>query len=290
MEKRQASLAVKRAAAQAQARAAAAASEDDDDDDDLDERPGRMRLRLSQLPLHACAVVLGFAAVVFLVLSFFRTVPSGTVAVPVTFGKAGKQVSPGLHLEWPITKMKSISTRTQSYTMATNGDDPTVQVLGSDAAGANADATLLFRVVRSQATNVYDNLGGGYATTVVRPTARNCIRDSFAQGALIEEATVRSSEVEQSIGACIRKTLEPSGIKVQAFQLRQLTLSAQLTNAIEGQVAAKLLGVKVVDPAYLQFYYIQVLQQFAKSKNNGYVITDPGAKITIPTPGPTTGN
>jgi hypothetical protein len=286
MERRQAA-AERRLTAKAKTRAAATGDDDDDDDDDEyhDERR-RRRLRLARMPLHAFAVVFGVAALVFLVLSFFRTVQSGTVAVPVTFGKAGDQVSPGLHFEWPITKMKIISTRTQSYTMAPKGDDPSTQVLGREGTVASADATLLFRVARKQATALYDNVGTGYITTVVKPSTRTCVRENFARLPLLTAATTRFDAVETAIDGCIRQKLTGTGIGVVDFQLRELRLSKQLQNTADGMAAARLLGVtNPLDARYLQFYYEQILSQFATSKNNSFVITPnsgPGFTLNLP--------
>jgi hypothetical protein len=281
--------AIQRLAAKEPVRAPATDDDDDDDDDDYEQRR-RRRLRLAQLPLHALAVVFGLAALVFLVLSFFRTVPTGTAAVPVTFGSAGKQVGPGLHVEWPITKMKNISVRTQSYTMAPTGDDPSVQVLGEDATGATADATLLFRVQKKKATDLYENIGGSYATTVVRPSARTCIRAAFAQFPLVQAATTEFGQVERNSDQCIRRKLAGTGVGVLDFQLRELRLSAQVTNAINGKIAAETVGAKsALDPAYLQFLYIQAIQQIGSSKNSStLVIPSPsnglGLNITPPSP------
>src|SRR5690348_8740294 len=148
LERRRAA-SVTRLTASAKAQAAATDSDDDEDedDDDVDYERRRRLLRAARFPVHGAAVVLAWVALVFFVLSWFRTVPSGTAGVPVTFGKAAGQLGPGLHVEWPITKMRSISVRTQSYTMASvNGNDPSVQVLGQDGTAATADATLLFKV------------------------------------------------------------------------------------------------------------------------------------------------
>lgn len=272
--------------------AEAAERSDDDDDDDTDLERRRRLLRLSRAPLHALAVLFGAIAVVCLVLSFFRTVPTGSAAVPVTFGKAGGQVGPGLHVEWPITRMKNISVRTQSYTMAPKGDDASVQVLGQDGTVATADATLLYRVQRSKVSDVYTNIGTGYTTTIVKPTARTCVRAGFTKLPMITAATQSFQQVEADIDACIKEKLQPNGINVVDFQLRELRLSAQLQNAIDGQIAAKMLGVdSPLNDKYLQLYYLQVLQQFAKN-GNSIVVTGgntPGFTLPLPTTSTTTG-
>jgi SPFH domain / Band 7 family len=291
MERRQAA-AMRQLSARAKERAAAP-DEDDDEEDNEDYERRRRRLRLARMPLHALAVVFGWAAAVFFVLSFFRTVSSGTVAVPVTFGKASKQVGPGLHVEWPITVMRTISVRTQSYTMAPNGDDPSTQVLGSEGTVAGADSTLLFRVSRKQATKLYDTVGTGYVTTIVKPSARTCVRENFARLPLLTAATTRFDAVETAIDACIRQKLAGTAIGVVDFQLRELRLSKQLQNSLDGIAAARMLGItNPLDTRYLQYYYEQILSQFATSPGSSLVITPPngtGLTVNVPnTPSTTT--
>jgi hypothetical protein len=269
----------------AAAEKASAKAEDDDDDDDEDDRYNQRRrrlLRAARMPLHGLAVVFRFAAIAFFVLSFFRTVSTGNASVPVTFGKAGKQLGPGLHVVWPITQLRNISVRTQSYTMSPAGDDPSAQVLGQDGTVANADATLLYRVNRSDVTKVYTNVGTGYSVTIVRPTTRTCVRAGFTKLPMVQAATVDFAQVERDIGTCIREKLTLAGIQVRDFQLRELRLSAQLQNAIDGQTAAKMLGISSpLDPKYLQYYYLQVLQRFAKNGANTVITGSNAPGVTF---------
>ncbi|MDQ1520995.1 MAG: hypothetical protein QOI55_2068, partial [Actinomycetota bacterium] len=199
------------------------------------------------------------------------------------FGKAGKQAGPGLHVEWPITKMRSISVRTQSYTMAPTGDDPSVQVLGQDATVANADATLLFRVQKKQATTLYENIGSSYSTTVVRPSARTCARAEFAQFPMVRAATVDFNQVERNIDNCIRQKLNGTGISVLDFQLRELRLAPQVQDALDGVTAAKALGISgPLTPEYRQYIYIlRFLQAAAKSQSTVVVTPNGGTGLNI---------
>ncbi|MCU1428439.1 MAG: hypothetical protein JWL83_2439, partial [Actinomycetia bacterium] len=63
-------------------------------------------------------------------------------------------------------------------------------------------------------------------------------------------------------------------------------------NAIDGRVAARMLGVTgPLDAKYLQLYYFEVLQQFAKSKGSNTVITPsnpPGLTLNVGPNGATT--
>src|SRR4051812_27296203 len=95
----------RRRVANAQAASQAATVDDDEDDDDDDDDPRRRRraLRAGRVPLRPFSRLFALLAVVLLVLSVFRVVPPGNAGVPVTFGSAGGQLKPGLHVVWPVT-------------------------------------------------------------------------------------------------------------------------------------------------------------------------------------------
>jgi regulator of protease activity HflC (stomatin/prohibitin superfamily) len=239
--------------------------------------------------MRAMAWLASGLAVLLLFFSFFRVVPAGSAGVPVTFGATGSQVGPGLHLVLPVTGMSNISVRTQAYTMAAKGDDPSVQVLGRDGTVATADATLLYRVQREKATDVYENLGPGYQRAVVRPTARTCTRGAFAKYDMVDAATTQFQQVESDIDGCIKAKLNPFGVQVQDFQLRELRLAPQLQNAIDAKIAAATAGASgPLSDEYLRFLYIQTLQQFAKNGNATIVQGDGNIGFNFPAAGPST--
>jgi regulator of protease activity HflC (stomatin/prohibitin superfamily) len=202
---------------------------------------------LAPRPWKRMAVIYGGLILVLVVVSMVHTVPSGSVAVPVTFGAAGEPLDPGLHITapWPITTVYEMSTRTENYTMAkrdTEGDQPgddSVTVLGRDGAEASVDATVLYRVPANNATEVYTNVGLDYLTKVIRPSARNCIRTSFTQYDLVTASTNSWNDVSKSITDCMRDKMEPRGIRLQDFQLREVGLGKQVQDAINLKVAAQ---------------------------------------------------
>src|SRR5204863_819824 len=111
----------------------------------------------------------GLIIAVIIVWTSVHIVQPGNVAVPVTFGHAGEPLGPGIHITLPFTNANSMSTRTQNYTMSaakTDGPpgsvDRAVTVLGKDGGAATVNATLLYRLARAKATDVYRNLGRNY--------------------------------------------------------------------------------------------------------------------------------
>jgi hypothetical protein len=108
------------------------------------------------------------------------------------------------------------------------------------------------------------------------------VRAAFADNELVAAATTRSNDVEKNIEDCIKETLEPAGIDVQEFQLRQLVLSQQLTDAIEGNVAAGEVGAgSALDQNYQQFLYVLQFLRNAAKNGNLIVASPSGAGINI---------
>jgi regulator of protease activity HflC (stomatin/prohibitin superfamily) len=139
-----------------------------------------------------------------------------------------------------------MSTRTQNYTMsslATDGPkgsvDSAVTVLGQDGGAATVNATLLYRLDRAKATDVYRNLGRNYGPALVRPTARGCVRESFTKYPITTAASTASAAIEDSIAQCIKTKLESVGLNLQAFQLRSITLDPNVQSAVTLKVAAQ---------------------------------------------------
>jgi len=189
---------------------------------------------------------LGTILAVIIVWTSLHVVQPGNVAVPVTFGHSGKPLDPGLHITLPFTTTYSMSTRTQNYTMSTSTSDgpkgsvdSAVTVLGRDGGSASVNATLLYRLDRPHATDVYRSLGRNYGPALVRPTARGCVRSEFTKYPMTSGASTASAVIEAGIADCIKTKLESVGLQLQAFQLRSVTLSQNVQNAVDAKVQAQ---------------------------------------------------
>jgi regulator of protease activity HflC (stomatin/prohibitin superfamily) len=190
-------------------------------------------------------IVGGSAVVVLFLWTMVHIVPAGSVGVPITLGKAGGELGPGLQLTVPFTQVKTMSTRTQNYTMtAIQGEgqyagDDSVAVLGRDGGAANVDATVLFRLDPGEATRVYEEVGTDFPTKLVRPAARTCIRAAFTKYDMVEAATSAWEPMADEISDCMRERIEPRGIQLLDFQLREVRLADPVQQAIDAKVAAQ---------------------------------------------------
>ena len=191
-------------------------------------------------------IFLGTIVAVAFVWTSIHVVQPGNVAVPVTLGHSGDPIGPGFHITLPFTTTYSISVRVQNYTMSSNvgegakgSTDDSVSVLGSDGGAANVNATVLYRVDPKQATTVYKTIGKNYASTVVRPSARSCIRTQFTLYPMIQAATTNWRTIESDSAKCLRSKIESRGLLLQDFQLREVTLATPLQAAVNSKVASQ---------------------------------------------------
>jgi regulator of protease activity HflC (stomatin/prohibitin superfamily) len=209
-------------------------------------------------------IVSGTLVIALLIWTSVHIVPPGNVAVPVFLGDPGEQIGPGIHVTLPFTTTRNMSVRTETYTMSANptegrsGDD-SIKVLGSDGGSANIDATVLYQLDRDRASEVYRTVGTSLVAKIIRPSARSCIRSEFTDFAMVDAATTSWHDVEDQVAACMTEKLEPRGIDLQDFQLREVKLSDQLQRAVDLKVAAD-------QNAKQQIFNIQAAQRQADAK------------------------
>jgi len=190
------------------------------------------------------AGIVGGIALVLLVVSMVHITTAGQVTVPVTLGNAQTQLDEGLHvtLPWPLVQVSNMSVQTQNYTMTAQkvaGTDDPVRVEGQDGAYALVDATLLYALDPDQATDVYRAVGPDYQSKLVQPTARSCIRLEFTGYGMVAAATSSWKDVSNDVTNCIRDKIEPVGIRLQDFQLREVKLSDDVQASINAKVSAQ---------------------------------------------------
>jgi regulator of protease activity HflC (stomatin/prohibitin superfamily) len=117
--------------------------------------------------------------------------------------------------------------------------DDSIVVLGRDGGSASIDATVLFSMDRANAENVYTTLGTNLVQTIVRPSARSCIRAQFTNYNMVDAATSSWSDAEDGVKQCMKDAIEPRGLNLQDFQLREVRMSDQIQASIDAKVASQ---------------------------------------------------
>ena len=267
----------------------------------------------------ALGIVVVIVAIVGLLAIFsIRIVGAGEVGVIHTFGEVDTTPRPsGLLFKMPWASMETMNVRTQQFTMSSASEDVgalaggTVNTLTSEGLTVGVDLTVLFRLNFNTAPEVFRDLGPQYQSVVLLPAIRGAIRDVVAQYSAEDLYTVARATVGDLILSNLIRDLDARGIVTEQVLLRDITLPAQIRQAIElklsaeqsiqerafrveeaeqeanrrraeaeGQRDAQALINETLTPEFLQFQYIESLANM-EGGNIIYVPISPGSGLPV---------
>ncbi len=267
----------------------------------------------------ALGIVVVIVAIVGLLAIFsIRIVGAGEVGVIHTFGEVDTTPRPsGLLFKTPWASMETMNVRTQQFTMSSASEDVgalaggTVNTLTSEGLTVGVDLTVLFRLNFNTAPEVFRDLGPQYQSVVLLPAIRGAIRDVVAQYSAEDLYTVARATVGDLILSNLVRDLDARGIVTEQVLLRDITLPAQIRQAIElklsaeqsiqerafrveeaeqeanrrraeaeGQRDAQALINETLTPEFLQFQYIESLANM-EGGNIIYVPISPGSGLPV---------
>ena len=116
-----------------------------------------------------------------------------------------------------------------------------MRTLTSEGLSVGLDITTLYVLNFANAPEVRNNVGpeGVYQEIIVRPAIRDAIRDVVAQYTAEALYTTAREEISSLIQTQLDELLEPRGVSIQNVLLRDVTLPAVITQAIENKLAAE---------------------------------------------------
>jgi regulator of protease activity HflC (stomatin/prohibitin superfamily) len=189
--------------------------------------PGFPGLKSGFLKLAAVVIV------AILLLASTTSIPTGNVGVLTLFGRVtGDVLGEGIHLINPLKSVQKMSVQTQSLKESANvpSDEGLILAL---------DTSLLFRLDRNQAAQVYQTVGENYAEKIVEPTLRSAIRSATSSQPANALYTNARDLVQDKILEDLKKELTARGIIVEAVLLRDVQLPAMLKSSIEAKQQAE---------------------------------------------------
>jgi regulator of protease activity HflC (stomatin/prohibitin superfamily) len=179
---------------------------------------------------------LRIAAVVLLLILLFASivsVPTGNVGVLTLFGKVtGDVLGEGIHIINPLKSVQKLSVQTQSVKESAN-------VPSNEGLILALDTSLLFRLDRAKAAQVFQTVGEDYAAKIVEPTLRAAIRASTSSHTANALYTNARELVQQQIQDELTTQLAARGVIVEAVLLRDVQLPAMLKGSIEAKQQAE---------------------------------------------------
>ena len=177
--------------------------------------------------------ILGVILVLILLFASTTSIPTGNVGVLTLFGRVtGDVLGEGIHLINPLKAVKKLSVQTQSVKESAN-------VPSNEGLILALDTSLLFRLDRSKAAQVFQTVGENYAEKIVEPTLRAAIRASTSSHTANALYTNARELVQQQIQDELTTQLAARGVIVEAVLLRDVQLPAMLKGSIEAKQQAE---------------------------------------------------
>ena len=177
---------------------------------------------------------LGILVVLLILLMASTTsIPTGNVGVLTLFGRVtGETLAEGIHLLNPLKSVQKLSVQTQSV-------KESASVPSNEGLTISLDTSLLFRLDKNMAAQVYQSVGADYGDKIVEPTLRAAIRAATSAHTANALYTNARELVQQQIQDELTKQLAPRGVVVENVLLRDVQLPAMLKSSIEAKQQAE---------------------------------------------------
>lgn len=164
---------------------------------------------------------------------FFISVPPGHIACVFDRGRGvlPKIWGPGLHLKIPFWQVaKLFNAQILEYAIRRGfdashnheelGDEPIVTQT-SDGQVISVEGSILFRIDKNNAPELWENIGENFVSKMVRPIARSRISALLSQKTIREISTDRNG-IEQTIQHELSQRFSNKGLNCEGFLLSEV--------------------------------------------------------------------
>lgn len=177
--------------------------------------------------------ILAGIVVVILLYATIAYVPAGHVGVLTLFGRVTGDVLPeGTHMVNPFKANNVLSIRLQEQ-------KETASVPSTEGLIMTLDTSLLFRLDKLKASELFRTIGPEYVANFVEPNLRSAIREATASHSANALYTGAREEVAKKIQDELARILAPQGVTVESVLLRDVQLPAMLKTSIEAKQQAE---------------------------------------------------
>ncbi|HOX96366.1 MAG TPA: prohibitin family protein [Candidatus Woesebacteria bacterium] len=163
---------------------------------------------------------------------FFISVPPGHVACVYDrgLGVLKRVWGPGLHLKFPFWQIaKLFNAQILEYTIRHGFDISQKESLGDEPIAAttkdsmiiSVEGSILFKIDKANAPELWENIGDNFISKVVRPYSRSRISSGFSQYDSSEIGNERS-KIESDLKMELNKLFEDKGLIVENVLLSDI--------------------------------------------------------------------
>ena len=182
-------------------------------------------------------------------LVFIEPNERGVVISPYGFraplGYLPDAITPGLRWIVPGERVQMYSISRTTYTMSAVAQEG--QVAGDDSIRARTkdgqevfiDASIIYSIDPSKVIQLHIDWQSRYENDVVRPAARNAIRDAVSQYGVEEIVSTKRAEMEDVISQSITGKLAENDLLLVDFLLRDIHFSEEYAAAVEQKQIAE---------------------------------------------------
>ena len=174
---------------------------------------------------------------------FFISVPPGHIACIYDRGRGvlKRVLGPGLHLKIPFWQIaKLFNAQILEYTITENFDlnhrealgDVPIKTTTKDGFHIQVEASILFRLDKSNAPELWENIGENFVSKVVRPISRSRMSAIFASLTLDQIKNSRT-QIEALLKDELNSHFQPKGILCEGALLSEVKLAQAQGNAPE---------------------------------------------------------
>ena len=179
-------------------------------------------------------------------LVFIEPNERGVVISPyVSEGYKSTALTPGLKLIIPGERVQRYVISRQTYTMSatpaegqTPGDD-SIRARTKDGQEVFVDASIIYSIDTTKVIQLHIDWQNRYQNEVVRPAARNAIRDAVSQYGVEEIVSTKRAEMETIILEAITEKFEQNDLLLVDFLLRDIHFSEEYADAVERKQIAE---------------------------------------------------
>lgn len=173
-------------------------------------------------------------ALAMVVLSSCTRIIQGEVGVKRRLGKVGKRaISPGLVVFNPFTtRVIKIPVRTVNLEISTG-------LPSKEGLTIKSEISILYRIKPNTAIEVLETIGLSFEDVIILPVFRSASADVCARFMAKDMHSAERSKIEKEIREQMMATLEDRGFIIEAVLMKNITLPAGLSKAIEDKLQAE---------------------------------------------------
>jgi len=217
-------------------------------------------------------------------LQFIEPNERGVVISPyIQAGFKPDALTPGLKWIIPGERVEKYSISRQTYTMSIatqegqiQGDD-SIRARTKDGQEVTIDASIVYSIDTTRVILLHINWQNRYENGLVRPAARNAIRDAVSQYSVEEIVSTKRAEMEILITEILAEKFTQNDLQLVDFLLRDIHFSTEYAAAVEQKQIAEQQAQQAQLIVEQKRQEAEQARQVAEGKADAVVIAAQGA-------------